>query len=124
VNLALWITASLLAFAFVASGTSKVALPRERLIAKGYAWVEDFSPLQVKLVGVVEALGGVGLVVPPAVGILVVLSPTAATGLALFMAGAVIVHVRRNEMNYLPGPVVLAVLPAFLAVLRFGPYTF
>lgn len=123
-NLALWIAASLLAFVFVASGISKVALPREALIAKGYAWVEDFSPLQVKLIGVTETLGGVGLVVPPAVGILTVLSPIAATGLALFMTGAVIVHIRREEMNYLPGPIVLAVLPTALAVLRFGPYSF
>jgi uncharacterized membrane protein YphA (DoxX/SURF4 family) len=69
-------------------------------------------------------LGAVGLVVPPAVGILEVLSPIAAAGLALFMAGAAIVHIWRNEMNYLAGPAVLAVFPAVLAVFRFGPYSF
>jgi uncharacterized membrane protein YphA (DoxX/SURF4 family) len=123
-NITLWIAASLLAFAFLASGASKLSLPREKLIAKGYAWAEDFSPAQVKLLGILEVLGAVGLVVPPALGILEVLSPVAAAGLALYMVGAVTVHIRREEMNYLATPAVLAILPAGLAVLRFGPYSF
>jgi uncharacterized membrane protein YphA (DoxX/SURF4 family) len=123
-NIALWIAASVLAVLFFASGASKITLPRAGLVAKGYGWAEDFSPAQVKLIGAVEALGAIGLVLPPAVGIAEVLSPTAAAGLALFMLGAVIVHIRRKELNQLASPAVLAVLPGVLAVLRFGPYSF
>lgn len=122
-NIALWIAASLLALLFFASGASKVFLPREALIAKGYGWAEDFSPAHVKLIGAAEALGGLGLVLPPAVGIAEILSPIAAACLAVHMSGAVIVHIRRRETRNLPVPAVLAALPAVLAVLRFGPYS-
>lgn len=123
-NIALWIAASLLALAFVASGFSKIALSPEALLHKGYAWVEDFSPEQVKMLGLAETLGGMGLVLPPAVGIFDVLGPIAAACLALFMVGAVIVHIRRGETQALLTPVILATLCSGVAILRFGPYNF
>lgn len=123
-NISLWIAAALLALVVFASGASKVALPREKLLASGYAWTEDFSPSQIKLIGIVEALGAVGLIVPPAVGIQEVLSPVAAAGLALLMAAAALVHARRDEMKHMARPVVLGAVAAALAVLRFGPYGF
>ncbi|MFC0526602.1 DoxX family protein [Phytohabitans kaempferiae] len=123
-NIVLWIAASVLALAFLASGATKLLRPREKVITSGYRWAEDFSRGQVKLIGVAEVLGATGLIVPPALGVLDVLSPVAAAGLALLMAGAVVVHLRRGEPTYATGPVVLAVLTAALAVLRFGPYAF
>lgn len=123
-NIILWITASVLALAFVASGATKLIQPREKVIAGGFLWAENFSQAQIKLIGTAEVLGAVGLIVPPAFGILSVLSPPAAAGLALLMAGAVIVHLRRGETDKVGAPMTLAVLTVALAVLRFGPYAF
>ncbi|MQA08999.1 MAG: DoxX family protein [Pseudonocardiaceae bacterium] len=123
-NIALWIVASVLAAAFLASGAAKIFQPREKLIAGGYGWAEDVSPLQVKLIGVVEAVGAVGLIVPAALGILEVLTPAAGVGLALVMVVAVLVHIRRHETKHVVSPLVLGAIAAAVAVLRFGPFSF
>lgn len=123
-NIILWIAASVVALAFIASGATKLVQPREKVIASGFRWAEDFSRAQVKLIGAAEVLGAVGLIMPPALGILSVLGPAAAAGLALLMTGAVIVHLRRGEMRQVAAPTTLAVVAAALAVLRFGPYAF
>jgi uncharacterized membrane protein YphA (DoxX/SURF4 family) len=123
-NIALWIVASVLAAAFGASGAAKILQPREKIIASGYAWAEDYSAAQVKLIGVVEVVGAVGLLLPAAVGVLDVLTPTAAACLALVMIAAALVHVRRRETNHVSRPLVLAVIAVVVAVLRCGPYSF
>lgn len=123
-NIALWIVASVLAAAFLASGASKILQSREKVIVGGYKWAEDYSAPQVKLIGVIEAMGAVGLIVPAALGMLEVLTPMAAAGLALLMVAAARVHVRRHETKHIGGPLVLGVIAAVVAVLRFGPYSF
>jgi uncharacterized membrane protein YphA (DoxX/SURF4 family) len=124
VNIALWIVASVLAAVFLASGASKILQPREKVIASGSKWAEDYSPDKVKLIGVIEAIGAIGLILPAALGILEILTPMAATGLALVMVAAVLVHLRRNETNHVVNPLVLGAIAATVAVLRFGPYSF
>jgi hypothetical protein len=124
VNIALWIVASVLAAVFLASGASKILQPREKVIASGYKWAEDYTPDQVKLIGVIEAIGAIGLILPAALGILEILTPMAATGLALVMVAAALVHVRRNETKHVVMPLVLGAIAATVAVLRFGPYSF
>ena len=83
-------------------------------------WADTYSDAGVKGIGAVEVLGAIGLVLPAATGIAPILTPIAAVGLALVMAAAVVVHVRRKE-QFVP-PLVLGVLSLVVAVLRFGPY--
>ncbi|WP_430780300.1 DoxX family protein [Actinoplanes sp. G11-F43] len=123
-NVVLWVVASLLAAAFLAAGAMKALQPKEKLAASGLAWAEDFSAGQVKAIGAVEVLGAVGLVLPALIGIAPVLVPVAATGLAVAMAGAVVVHIRRGEIPGAAPAVVLLLLAAFVAWGRFGPYAF
>jgi hypothetical protein len=115
----LWALQGLLAFVFLASGTLKVVLPRDKLAAtaKG-AWANDFSAPQVKLIGLAETLGAVGLVVPTLTGIAPMLTPMAAAGLVAIMIGAAATHVRRKEPP--TPPLVLGVLAAIVAVGRFA----
>lgn len=119
-NVALWIVTGLLALAFLAAGLTKITQPKAALAAKGMTYVDDFTAGQVKAIGAVEVLGAIGLIVPGVTDIAPVLVPIAATGLALMMIGAVVVHLRRKEA-FLPA-LVLAVLAAAVAVLRFGSY--
>lgn len=123
-NIALWIFAAVLAALFLASGTTKIAKSREQLIAGGYAWVEDCNSAQVKMIGALEIAGATGLIVPAAFGEGEVITPSAASGLALLMIGAVLTHVRRGETKIAVNLLVLVAVPAALAVLRFGPYSF
>ena len=120
-NVLAWALQLLLALAFLAAGTLKATRPKEQL-REQMAWVDHFSAPQVKGIGAVEILGALGLVLPAATSTAVVLTPLAAVGLALVMAGAVITHARIKEpvSAWIPA-IVLGVLAVVVAVLRFGP---
>jgi uncharacterized membrane protein YphA (DoxX/SURF4 family) len=118
VSVVAWILQIVLALAFLAAGGMKLARPRPALVGAGMGWADDFSDNAVKGVGVVEVLGGIGLILPAITGVATWLVPVAAIGLALTMAAAVVVHVRRTE-SFVP-PLVLGVLALVLAVIRFG----
>ena len=53
-----------------------------------------------------------------------ILSALAAAGLAVTMLLATVVHARRGETSNIPVTLVLAALAIFVAVMRFGPYSF
>jgi uncharacterized membrane protein YphA (DoxX/SURF4 family) len=119
----LWILAGVLAIAFLGAGLMKATQPREALVTR-MGWVEDFPQPVVRLIGVLEVLGAIGLVLPAAVGIAPVLVPIAATGLAVTMVGAAVVHLRRHEPPMVAVNLVLLALLLVVAVLRFGAYAF
>jgi hypothetical protein len=111
---ALWVLQILLCVQFAFGGSFKLLTPREQLVANPMgAWANDFSAAQIRLIGVAEIAGAIGLVVPVATGILPVLTPLAAGGLAVLMGGAVLTHIRRGEL--FAYPLVLGVLAAFVA---------
>ena len=117
-NTALWIVQGVLGFAFFAAGAMKLASSKDQLVKKGQAWAADFSDASVKLIGLAEILGAIGLVAPRATGIATLLTPIAAACLVVLMAGGAVVHVRRKE-NPIP-PIALGVLGALVAIGRGG----
>ncbi len=117
-NIVAWILQIVLAVAFLGAGGMKLARPKPALVSAGMGYAEDFTDTNIKLIGAVEVLGAIGLVVPWLTGVAPILTPLAAVGLALVMAGAVVVHVRRKE-QFVP-PLVLGVLSLVVAVLRFA----
>lgn len=124
-NIALWSVAALLALAFLAAGGSKLAQPKEKLLASpSMDWAEDLPPGLIKTIGLLEVLAAVGLVLPAAVDIAPDLVPLAASGLALTMFGATITHSRRGEAQSAVVNVVLLALSVFVAWGRFGPHAF
>ncbi|MGV3714135.1 DoxX family protein [Pseudolysinimonas sp.] len=99
---AYFIVAGLLALVALGSGLMKIVRPKAKLQEMGapMAWTADFPEWQVKAIGALEVLGAVGVIVPMATGIVPVLSPIAAIGLALVHVGAFVVHARRSEKPY------------------------
>jgi uncharacterized membrane protein YphA (DoxX/SURF4 family) len=124
VNVVLWVLAGLLAAAFLGAGAMKVLRTKEQLAGSGMAWVEDFSPAMVKVIGALEILAAIGLILPAALDIAPILVPVAALGLVVMMIGAAVVHVRRKELQTIAPSLVLLVLAAVVAWGRFGPYSF
>lgn len=123
-NTLLWVLAALLAVAFLGAGMMKIVTPREKLVEK-MSWAAHASDGQVKALGVVEVLGAIGVVLPAIVDIAPILVPIAATGLAVTMAGAVVVHVKEKEPIASAVPaIVLGLIAVVVAWGRFGPYAF
>ncbi|TQC42106.1 DoxX family protein [Rhodococcus sp. WS4] len=122
-NVFLWILQAVLAAMFAAAGVLKSTQPKEKL-AKSLPWVEDFSPGTVKFIGVAELLGAIGLILPAVTGIAPILTPIAATALAVVMVLAVITHARRKEPSAIAFNAVILIMAAVVAWGRFGPYSF
>ena len=123
-NIALWTVAGLLALAFVAGGLLKVVMSRQRIRATGgasAAWTDDVSPARIKTIGVLEILGGLGLVLPGVTGIAPELVPLAALGLAMIMVGAAVTRISRREYRLLVPDLAYLVLIAFVLWGRLGP---
>jgi DoxX-like family len=123
-NMALWIVAGLLAVGSLAGGSLKLILPKDKLAASGWGWVEDFSAGTVRTIGTLEVLAAVGLILPAALDIAPVLVPVAAVGLALLLIGATVTHLRRHEAKVMVVPLALLALSVFVALGRFGPQPF
>jgi hypothetical protein len=74
----------------------------------------------VRFIGTAESLGAIGLILPAAAGIAPVLTPVAATGLAITMVLAAATHLRRRE----PSGVAFNAVAGLVAWGRFGPDAF
>ena len=108
-----WVVMALLALAFIMTGAMKATQPKEKLQAN-MAWVESFSPNTIKMIGILEIMGGIGLVLPAAFHILPWLTPVAAAGLCLTMVGAVYTHYHLKEAKKGMPAVVLFLLSALV----------
>jgi hypothetical protein len=78
---------------------------------------------QFRAIGLAEVLGAIGLILPGALGIAPVLTPIAATGLAITMVAAARTHLRLGEASQAIAPLILFGLAVFVAVERFGPHS-
>jgi len=118
--IAVWIVSGLLAFAYLGAGGTKIIRPHDKVKAT-MDFAEDFTPWQVKAIGVVEVLGAIGLILPELLHIAVILTPVAAIGLALVQVLAIIVHLRRHDdPKRLPVNIILLLAGVFVAIVRFA----
>lgn len=117
-NTALWIIQGILGFLFIMAGFMKASSTQEVLIDKVGNWVEDFSGARLKIIGILEILGAIGLILPALLKVIPVLTPIAAAALALTMLFAARVHIRRKEWKSVIGNFVLLLLATFIFIGR------
>ena len=116
-SVVLWIVQVLLALVFLMAGAMKLTQPIETL-SKRMTWAAMIPRALVRFIGLVELLGGIGLILPMATGILPGLTVAAAIGLALVMVFAVVFHLARHEASHVPANVALLVLALVIVVVR------
>jgi uncharacterized membrane protein YphA (DoxX/SURF4 family) len=116
-TMALWMVQIVLGLAFLMFGSMKV-FQYEKAKAS-MPWVQDSSKSLVTFIGIVEILGGLGLILPYATGILPILTPLAAGGLAIVMVLAAGLHFKRKEYQAIGMNVVFFALALFVAIGRF-----
>ena len=122
-NAALWAVQVILAIMFMMAGAMKLMRDKEDLVEK-MGWVEDFSQSTIRLIGVAELMGAIGLILPALTGIAPILTPLAASGIAAVAMGATVVHIRRREYPMALMTMMLFALSVFVAWGRFGPEAF
>lgn len=81
----IWILKGVIALIFTFTGINKIFLPKAKLLAKGMKGLIDLDEKQIKVAGLLEVLGAVGLVLPPLFNIYPVLSAISALCLSLTM---------------------------------------
>ena len=110
-NIAYWIVAAVLAIFYIYSGAAKVVRSREQLQPM-MGWVERAPMWGVRVIGVLEVLGAVGLVLPPLTGVAPGLAVAASVGLVLVQIGGITVHLVRREAKVLGLNIALLALAA------------
>jgi hypothetical protein len=111
----IWTLQLLLAVVFVFTGGLKLITPWVDMQTNAmWAYTQDFNEPIMRLIGVAELAGGIGMIVPALTGILPQLTGIAGVALALLMSGAVATHLRRGEAGW-PVPLVLTGLALVVA---------
>jgi uncharacterized membrane protein YphA (DoxX/SURF4 family) len=95
--IALWTTQFILAALFLFAGVMKFVMPVEEM-TKNSSLPGSF----LHFIGLLEVLGGIGLVVPSLLRIWPVLTPVAAVGLVIIMAGATVTSIPMGWISLLP----------------------
>lgn len=109
-NIVLWVVQVLLALLFLWGGAMKLVLPLEKL-----AGPVHLPGLFLRFIGVVEVLGGLGLILPGLLRIRPGLTPLAAAGLVILMIGAVGITLAGGGAGMALIPGVTGLLAAFVA---------
>lgn len=111
-SIGLWGAQVLLALGFGMAGLMKLSTPYAELAAKA-AWARATPETIVRLIGVVEVAGTLGVILPAATRIRPILTPLAAAGFVVLMILASGLHLSLGELP--AANVILAGLAAFVA---------
>jgi putative oxidoreductase len=114
INKVLWAAQVLVALPFLMAGSAKLMTAPE-VLAADMAWVEHVPAAAVKLIGLLEVLGAMGLVLPSALRFKPWLTPLAAAGLVLTMVCAAGLHISLGEGSLIGPNIVLGGIAAFIA---------
>ncbi|HCT75033.1 MAG TPA: hypothetical protein DGT23_00265 [Micromonosporaceae bacterium] len=113
-----WIVSALVALAFLAVGAGKLVASAADLASNAHG----VPVALLRIAGITEVLGALGLILPAATRIMPALTPVAAAGLALQMLAASIVNVFTKQYGAIAMTALLLVLTAWIAWARFGRY--
>ena len=114
-NILLWVLQILLGLLFLFAGGMKIVVPADLLMANAPPGSTQFPALFLKFIGVVELLGGFGLILPGIFRTRRGLTPLAAAGLVIVMIGAVVVTVMDHGILPALSPLIVGLLCLFVA---------
>ncbi|HZM63216.1 MAG TPA: DoxX family protein, partial [Vicinamibacterales bacterium] len=106
----LWIVQALLAALFLFAGVMKLILPIEAM-----AGPVDLPGPFLRFIGVVETLGALGLILPGLFKVRPVLTPLAAAGLVVIMAGATVITAMGGQIAPALVPLTVGLLASSVA---------
>lgn len=114
-NTTLWTTQGILAAMFGMAGIMKSTQPIDKLMKSGLNWTNRISLTTVRIIGLSELLGAIGLILPITFGILPILTSVAAAGLAIIMLLAAVHHLKHKENKAIVFNTVIFFLAIFVS---------
>lgn len=117
-NMLLWIAQILLSASMIWAAGVKLFQPIEQLEIM-WPWTGEVSPAFVRLIGVIDLLGALGVILPTLLRFKPVLAPIAAIAIVLLMIAASVFHISRGESSQIGFNIVFAGVAAFVAYGRF-----
>ena len=116
-EIALWIVAIVVALFYVMAGGMKTFNTVK--FSEKAPWAQRAGVTLVRVVGVLELLGAIGIVLPQLTGIgAPLLTILAAAGLTLVQIVAIGIHIAEKSFASLPINIAMVVLPLFVFVGR------
>lgn len=112
-NVALWVAQCLIFVAFVVFGGMKLFMPIDQL-AGMWVWPGQVPPAFLRVMGLIDAAGGIGVLLPALTRIQPRLTVWAALGCTVLQISAIIFHLSRGEAMVTPLNLVLLALCAFI----------
>ena len=100
-RIAFWVAQIIVALIFCGAGLFKLSAPIPDL-ATAMKWPGEFSPTFVRIIGLIDLLGGIGILLPALTRILPKLTILAAIGCTVLQVIAIGFHSSRGEFNVLP----------------------
>jgi hypothetical protein len=113
-HIALWVVQILVAITLLWASAVKLFQPVGEVAAM-WPWAGEVPVAVLKLTGVVDLLGGLGLILPALLRIQPRLTPIAAVGIVVLMFCASAFHISRGEGSQIGFNVLFAALSAFVA---------
>ncbi|MCZ8197088.1 MAG: DoxX family protein [Flavobacterium sp.] len=113
INIALWIAQVLIALTLIWGAYAKLLQPLEET-AKMLPWALD-NPGLVKFTGLIDLLGGLGIILPAVLKIQPKLTVFAAYGVIALMIAASVFHISRGEESLIGMNIFFLILAAFVA---------
>jgi hypothetical protein len=98
-------------------GYGKVAGSKQKHVSDGHLKA-DRSILPIRILGILELLGCVGIIIPWVLGILPILTPITAICFCTIMLAGMIVHTKKKEYKMLPMLFLVFLLSAMVAYFR------
>lgn len=112
-NITLWIAQALIALTLIWAVYAKLIQPIEETL-KMMPWVVD-NPGLVRFTGLIDLLGGLGIILPAALRIQPKLTVFAAYGVMVLMVAASVFHISRGEASLIGMNIFFFALAAFVA---------
>lgn len=113
-NITLWIIQGLLSVSLVWGASMKLFQPIEKL-ALTWPWVAQISESLVKLTGIIDLLGSIGIIAPTLFKIKPRLTVIAAWAIVLLIICASAFHILRGEASLIGANIVFAIMAGFVA---------
>ncbi|MGJ4943711.1 DoxX family protein [Bradyrhizobium sp. HKCCYLS1011] len=112
-RIGLWIAQGLIFVAFGSAGLIKLFTPIPQLAAM-MPWAGDYSETFVRVIGLIDLAGAVGILLPALTRIMPALTVLAALGCAVLQVFAMTFHISRGEAAVTPINLVLLALALFV----------